>query len=76
MRPLPARVCAILGLCLLARGASATESSEELVRQARAHETAHEEDLAVRRYMEALELDPTTEAAWLGLVALRLRLGE
>lgn len=76
MRPLLARVCAILALSLLARGAGATESSDELVRQARAHEAARQDDVAVRRYMEALELDPTTEDAWLGLGALRLRIGE
>ena len=46
------------------------------MRQARAHEASHEDDVAVRRYMEALELDPTTEAAWLGLGELRLRDGD
>jgi tetratricopeptide (TPR) repeat protein len=46
------------------------------VRQARAHEAAHEEDVAVRRYTEALEMDATSEDAWLGLGALRLRLAE
>jgi tetratricopeptide (TPR) repeat protein len=56
--------------------AHATPSSDELVRQARAHEAAHEDDVAVRRYTEALEIDPTAEDAWLGLGALRLRLGD
>jgi tetratricopeptide (TPR) repeat protein len=56
--------------------ARATPSSDELVRQARAHEAAHEDDVAVRRYMEALDLDATAEDAWLGLGALRMRLGE
>jgi len=69
-------VATTLALSLLASQARATPSSDELVRQARAHEAAHEEDVAVRRYMEALELDVTTEDAWLGLGALRLRLGE
>jgi tetratricopeptide (TPR) repeat protein len=46
------------------------------VRQARAHEAAREDDVAARRYMEALQVDVTTEDAWLGLGALRLRLGE
>jgi tetratricopeptide (TPR) repeat protein len=69
--------CAVaLGVAQHARAAGATPSSEELVRQARAHEATHEDDVAVRRYMEALELDPTTESAWLGLGALRLRDGE
>jgi len=61
---------------LAAASARATPSSDELVRQARAHEASHEDDVAVRRYMEALDLDPTAEDAWLGLGALRLRLGE
>jgi tetratricopeptide (TPR) repeat protein len=65
-----------LALALVAPAARASPSSEELVRQARVHEAAHEDDLAVRRYMEALELDPSTEDGWLGLGALRLRLGE
>jgi tetratricopeptide (TPR) repeat protein len=54
----------------------ASSSADELVRQARAHEAAHDEDVAVRRYMEALELDPVNEDAWMGLGALRMRLGE
>jgi tetratricopeptide (TPR) repeat protein len=56
--------------------ARANASSDELVRQARAHESAREVDVAVRRYMEALDIEPTSEDAWLGLGALRLRLGE
>jgi tetratricopeptide (TPR) repeat protein len=56
--------------------ASATSSADELVRQARAHEAAHEEDVAVRRYTEALSIDAAQVDAWLGLAALRLRLGE
>jgi cytochrome c-type biogenesis protein CcmH/NrfG len=56
--------------------AAASSSSDELVRQARAHEAAHENDLALRRYTEALTLDATNEEGWLGLGALRLRLGE
>jgi tetratricopeptide (TPR) repeat protein len=66
----------LVALSLLAPAARATSSSDELVRQARVHEAAHEDDVAVRRYMEALEIDVTTEDAWLGLGALRLRLGE
>jgi tetratricopeptide (TPR) repeat protein len=55
---------------------ASSSSADELVRQARTHEAAHDEDVAVRRYMEALEIDPVNEDAWLGLGALRLRLGE
>jgi tetratricopeptide (TPR) repeat protein len=68
---------AFLALSLvMAHTAGASPSSDELVRQARAHEAAHEDDLAVRRYMEALQLDATAEDAWLGLGALRIRLGD
>lgn len=58
------------------RSAFGSESSDELVRQARAHEAAHEDDLAARRYTEALTLDALTPAAWLGLAELRMRTGE
>jgi tetratricopeptide (TPR) repeat protein len=51
-------------------------SVTELVREARAHQVAHEDDLAARRYMEALALDPTCEEAYLGLGSLRERNGE
>jgi tetratricopeptide (TPR) repeat protein len=51
----------------------AQSSSDELVRQARAHEAAHEDDVAARRYVDALRLDPTNGDAYLGLGALRLR---
>jgi tetratricopeptide (TPR) repeat protein len=71
-----ARAVMSLALSLVAPALHATPSSDELVRQARAHEAAREDDVAVRRYMEALELDATAEDAWLGLGALRLRLGE
>jgi tetratricopeptide (TPR) repeat protein len=70
------RAAAVFALLLVAPALRATPSSDELVRQARAHEAAHEDDVAVRRYMEALELDATAEDAWLGLGALRLRMGE
>jgi tetratricopeptide (TPR) repeat protein len=58
------------------RGAEGASSADELVRQARAHEAAHEEDLALRRYSEALALEPTNEGAWTGLGELRMKLGE
>jgi tetratricopeptide (TPR) repeat protein len=55
---------------------AAASSADELVLQARAHEAAHEEDLAVRRYSEALTIDPTNAEAWLGLGALRIKIGD
>lgn len=56
--------------------ASASASSDELARAAAAHEAAGRDDLAVRRYTEALELDRATRAAWLGLARLRARRGD
>ncbi len=58
------------------RTATAMSSSDELVRQARAREAAHEDDVAARRYNEALRLDPTHGDAYLGLGALRIRGGD
>jgi tetratricopeptide (TPR) repeat protein len=74
----PRLVASLLSLALLvaARSASATASGDELVRQAQAHEAVHEDDVAARRYMDALTIDNTNEDAWMGLGALRLRLGE
>ena len=72
---LPALLFSLAGLASASR-APAGSSGDELVRQARAHEAAHEDDVAVRRYMEALGLEPRHEQAWLGLGALRLRMGE
>jgi tetratricopeptide (TPR) repeat protein len=66
----------VLSGALLTTAARASSSSEELVLQARAHEEAHEDDVAVRRYMEALAIEPTSEGAWLGLGALRMRIGD
>jgi tetratricopeptide (TPR) repeat protein len=58
------------------REARASSTADELVRQARAHEAAHEDDVAVRRYMDALNVDRTSGEAWMGLGALRMKLGE
>ncbi len=64
-------------LLIASEGTAAAESSAlELVRSARSHEQAHEEDVAIRRYMEALALDPTCEEAYLGLGSLRTRTGD
>jgi tetratricopeptide (TPR) repeat protein len=57
------------------RRASAS-SADDLVEQARAHEAVHEDDIAVRRYNEALTIDPANAPAWLGLGALRMKLGD
>jgi tetratricopeptide (TPR) repeat protein len=61
---------------LIARPCLALPSALELVREAQAHEAAHEDDVALRRYSEALAIDPTLGEAYLGLGALRLRMGD
>ena len=56
--------------------AQASSSADELVRQAQAHEAAKENDVALRRYTEALSIEATNEGAWMGLGGLRLRMGD
>jgi tetratricopeptide (TPR) repeat protein len=66
----------VLSGCLVVATPASASSALELVRVARAHEAAREDDLAVRRYMEALALDPICEEAYLGLGGLRARRGD
>jgi tetratricopeptide (TPR) repeat protein len=61
---------------LLSSAPASASSALELVRLARAHEAAQEDDLAARRYTEALGLDPTCEEGYLGLGRLRARRGD
>jgi tetratricopeptide (TPR) repeat protein len=82
---------ALLGLVLLAAstlgsapaqafdGAGAPAglpSAVELVREAREHESRQDDFVAIRRYSEAISLDPMLGDAYLGLGALRLRRGD
>src|ERR1700722_5755809 len=53
-----------------------TSSAEELLREAREHEARQDDFVAIRRYTEALALDPLLGDAYLGLGALRLRRGD
>ncbi len=71
-----AAVAVLVALALVAPNARAGSSVSELVREARQHEAANERDLAIRRYTEALALDPTCGPAYLGLAGLRARLGD
>jgi tetratricopeptide (TPR) repeat protein len=57
-------------------GDAQASTALDLVRIAQAHEQAHEDDIALRRYMEALSLDPMCEEAYLGLGSLRARRGD
>lgn len=68
----------LVALAAFARSpsAAASASSAALVEQARAHERVHDDLVAVRRYMEAIALDRTDGDAYLGLGALRLRMGD
>jgi hypothetical protein len=67
-----------MGLLLPLRAARAgtPESAIELLREAREHEAAHDDLVAIRRYTDALALAPTLGDAYLGLGALRLRRGD
>jgi len=67
---------AALTACLSAAAPASASTALEIVKSARAHEAAKEDDLAVRRYMEALTLDPTCDEAYLGLGNLRARRGD
>ncbi len=70
-------LAALMVLGVLSATTAATASSAlDLVRAATAHETAHDDDRAVRLYMEALALDPGCAEAYLGLGSLRTRLGD
>ncbi len=69
------RVLLVAFALLFAKRASAG-SCEELVRSAKAHEAAGENDVALRVYNDAVRLDPTCADAWLGLGALRVRTGD
>jgi tetratricopeptide (TPR) repeat protein len=74
--PAPLASGALLAASLVAPLALASSSAAELVRQARAHEAVHEDDVAARRYMEALTIEPMNAEAWMGLGALRMKLGD
>lgn len=67
---------AALAVCLSVAAPAWASTALKLVESARSHEAAKEDDLAVRRYMEALTLDPTCDEAYLGLGSLRARRGD
>jgi tetratricopeptide (TPR) repeat protein len=67
-----------MGAWLFATPSARAEGTtcHELVRQARVHEDAGDDDRAATRYAEALGIDATCGPAWLGLAALRHRQGD
>jgi len=71
-RPFSSALLLVAAIAAPARASSA----DELVREARVHEAAHKDELALRRYSEALALDPTLAEAYLGLGDLRARRGD
>jgi tetratricopeptide (TPR) repeat protein len=58
-----------------ARSASVA-SAAELLREAREHEERQDDLVALRRYTDAIALDPNLAEAYLGLGALRFRRGD
>jgi tetratricopeptide (TPR) repeat protein len=71
-----AGVAVAMGLVAAAGRDARASSADELVREAQEHERANEDDVAARRYTEALAIDSGNQSAWLGLGALRFRIGE
>ena len=71
-----ARAVATALAVLMCAPAARASSADDLVAQARDHEAANDDGVAARRYTEALSLDATHAGAWLGLGALRMRLGD
>lgn len=67
----------VVGVVVLGWAKSASASSAlDLVESAHRHEKANEDDIALRRYTDALSIDPSCEEAYLGLGALRARRGD
>ena len=75
-RAVHAFACLAFVMTSLVAAPASASSALDLVRQAREHEAARQEDRATRLYTEALGLDPTCEEAYLGLGALRTRRGD
>ncbi len=76
MLPRAPSVVLVAALAALLPSSARASSADDLVQQARDHEAANEEPVAIRRYTEALAIDPTHVGAWLGLGALRMKLGD
>jgi hypothetical protein len=73
------RVLSIVGVAaaaFLVAPAAHASAALELVAMARSHEAQHDDDIAARRYTEALALDASCEPAYIGLGALREKHGD
>lgn len=67
---------AVGAIVLLSPSVARASSVDALVESAKRAEAVHEEDIAARRYTEALALDGTSVEGWMGLGALRERQGD
>lgn len=65
-----------LACFFLGEGVARASSAEELLASAKRLERAQDDELAARRYSEALALDAGLAEAWLALGALRTRQGD
>ena len=61
---------------LLFAAPAEASTAEDLVQIAKGYEASHQEEIALRRYMDALDLDPSCAGAYLGLGSLRARRGD
>jgi tetratricopeptide (TPR) repeat protein len=55
---------------------ASASTATDLVQIAKGYEASHQEEIALRRYMDALDLDPLCAEAYLGLGSLRARRGD
>lgn len=76
MRGKKTAALALVITSLLVASPAAASSAQDLVQSAKQLEQTHQEDLALRRYMDALSLDPLLAEAYLGLGSLRARRGD
>lgn len=65
-----------LALGLFVARPAAASTALDLVQIAKGYEASHQEEIALRRYMDALGLDPLCAEAYLGLGQLRARRGD
>lgn len=71
-----AAASAVLAFAMTVGGPASASSVDELLASAQRHIAAGEEEIALRRYTDAIEIDPTCEACYLGLGALREKRGD
>jgi hypothetical protein len=70
------RCVGFLAAALMVALPARASTCDDIVGEARGHESKGDGDVALRQYSAAISLDPTCSAAWLGLASLRARMGE